>query len=131
MTSLSDDDAPAAEDVPGRDPALERGDRLAGEGDLDGAERAYREADERGDAQAATKLGLILESHRRWDEAQEASARADERGDGRGAGRLGMLLSRQDRWDDAQAAWKRADERGMELGGLDLEAELRRRYGRR
>src|SRR6201997_1508702 len=108
----------------------ERGDEFAGGGDLAGAEAAYREADAAGDAQAATKLGLILESLGQRDQALAAYARADERGDGRGAFRRGMLLSRQDRWDEAQAAWARAEERGMELDGLDLEQELRRRGGR-
>jgi len=131
MAPSADDGAPAAEDASAGDASLQRGDRLAADGDLEGAERAYRGADERGDATAATKLGLLLESQHQWDQAEEAYARADERGDGRGAFRRGMLLSRRDRWDEAQAAWQRAGERGMDLAGLDLEAELRRRRGRR
>src|SRR6201996_1386526 len=126
MTAHRDDGPLAA----GARTPVERGDQLAAAGDLAGAEAAYREADEAGEAQGSTKLGLILESLGRRDEALEAYARADERGDGRGAFRRGMLLSRQDRWDEAQAAWARAEDRGMELAGLDLERELRRRGGR-
>ncbi|HWE13542.1 MAG TPA: hypothetical protein VG365_08530, partial [Solirubrobacteraceae bacterium] len=130
MSGSSDDGGLVAGHDAGADSAYERGDRHAADGDLARAEEAYREADEAGDAQAATKLGLILESRGRRDEAFEAYARADERGDGRGAFRLGMLLSRQDRWDEAQAAWERAEQRGMDLAGLDLETELRRQVGR-
>src|ERR1700749_1405732 len=81
MTAHSDDRGLAAD---AGTPA-ERGDEFAGGGDLAGAEAAYREADAAGDAQAATKLGLILESLGRRDEALAAYARADERGAGRGA----------------------------------------------
>ena len=126
MTAHRDDGTLAA----GAGTPVQRGDQLAAAGDLAGAEAAYRDADEAGDAQGATKLGLILESLGRRDEALDAYERADERGDGRGAFRRGMLLSRQDRWDDAQAAWERAEERGTELSGLDLEQELRRRGAR-
>jgi virulence factor Mce-like protein len=105
---------------------IEDGDRRASEGDFKGAERAYREADESGDAAAAGKLGLLLERRGKIKEARAAYERADERGDGFGAFRLGLLLSTAGDWEAAEAAWKRADERGHEAPGLDLETALRR-----
>jgi virulence factor Mce-like protein len=106
--------------------AYELGDRLAANGDLAGAERAYREADESGHAAAAAKLGLLLESGGRREDAQAAYARADQRGSGFGAFKLGVLLAGADDWEQAKAAWARADQRGKEVPGLDLEAWLRR-----
>jgi virulence factor Mce-like protein len=49
-------------------------------GDLDGAERAYREADELGHAGASFRLGMVLSQRDDWDGAREAWARAQERG---------------------------------------------------
>ena len=126
MAGRSDDRAPRAGRNPPGDAAFTRGDQLAADGDLTGAESAYREADDAGHPTAAAKLGMLLEARGDGPEAQAALERADERGDGLGAFRLGLLLSSLDRWDDARAAWARADERGRDDAGVDLEPLIRR-----
>src|SRR5436305_3199100 len=104
--------------------ALEEGNRLARQGDLTGAEEAYRRADEGGDGTGAAYAGLFAESRGELEEAQDAYRRADERGDGFGAFRLGLLQSRTGDWDAAREAWERADERGQERPPFDHMALL-------
>ncbi|HEY2651865.1 MAG TPA: hypothetical protein VGI50_08090, partial [Solirubrobacteraceae bacterium] len=109
--------APAAGDAART--GFEQGNRLAREGDLGGAEQAYRRADDRGHGTAAAYVGTFAEARGAADEARAAYQRADERGDGYGAFRLGMLHSRAGDWDAAAAAWQRAEERGHEAPPFD------------
>ena len=104
--------------------AFEEGNRLAGRGDLGGAEEAYRQADEAGHGAAAAYAGLFAEARGQLEEAQAAYSRADERGDGFGTFRLGLLLSRAGQWDAAREAWDRAEERGQERPPFDHMALL-------
>jgi tetratricopeptide (TPR) repeat protein len=106
--------------------AFEEGERLAGNGDLEGAEAAYRRADEAGHPTAAAYAAVFDEARGATDEAAEAYRRADERGDGFGAFRLGLLLSRAGDWEGARSAWARADERGQEQPPFDPVAVVRR-----
>ncbi len=99
--------------------AFEQGNRLARRGDLEGAEAAYRRADEDGHPTAAAYAGLFSEAHGDLRGAHDAYTRADERGDGFGALRLGLLLSHAGDWDGASEAWDRADERGHEEPPFD------------
>jgi virulence factor Mce-like protein len=66
----------------GTDPeaVAREGLELEQRGDLEGAEQAYRRADELGHAGASFRLGMVLSLLGDWDGAQEAWARADERG---------------------------------------------------
>jgi ABC-type transporter Mla subunit MlaD len=89
------------------------------EGDMEGAETAYRRGDEAGDGTAAAYAALFAEARGDHEDAERAYRRADERGDGYGAFRLGLLLSRAGDWDAAQEAWQRADERGYEPPPFD------------
>jgi virulence factor Mce-like protein len=107
--------------------AYELGDRLAERGDLEGAEKAYRRADEGGHPTAAAKLGMLSEQRGEITEAEAAYRRADQRGDDLGAFRLGLLLSGRGEWQAANTAWSRAEDRGKHAPGLDLAAVLRRR----
>src|SRR5207302_5201302 len=78
--------------------AFEEGDRLAKRGDLEGAEGAYRRADEAGHPTAAAYAGVFDEAHGETAKAEQSYRRADERGDGFGAFRLGLLLSQAGDW---------------------------------
>ena len=105
----------------GREPssAFEEGNRLARQGDMKGAEAAYRRADEEGHGTAAAYTGLFAEARGDASGAEEAYRRADERGDGYGAFRLGLVRSRAGDWDAAAEAWQRSDERGHEAPPFD------------
>ncbi len=93
-------------------PFLELGASLLEQGDMAGAERAYRAADERGDAVGASNLGVLLENRGDLAGAEAAYRRADARGSADGAFNLaGMLLERGDA-DEAIDAYRRADARG-------------------
>jgi virulence factor Mce-like protein len=92
---------------------FEEGDRLAKQGDLNGAEGAYRRADEGGHPTAAAYAGVFAEARGDLRGAEEAYRRADERGDGFGAFRLGLMRSNAGDWDGASEAWARAEERGQ------------------
>ena len=65
------------------------------EPDLEGAEAAYRRADERGDGAGASNLGLLLKQRGDLEGAEAAWRRADERGDAAGAYNLGVLLKQR------------------------------------
>jgi virulence factor Mce-like protein len=106
--------------------AFEAGERLAEQGDLEGAEEAYRQGDKGGHPTAAAYAGVFDEARGDTRAAEQAYRRADERGDGFGAFRLGLLLSRAGDWDAARAAWERADERGEAQPPFDPVALLRR-----
>ena len=107
------------------DSAFERGNASVEQGDFEGAERPYAEADEHGHAAAAANLGLLLERRGKRSEALAAYQRADERGSGLGAFRLGLMLSAREDWEGANEAWARAKERGRDQPGPDLEALMR------
>ena len=62
-------------------------------GDVNGAVRAYRFADQRGHAAAACNLGAILAEHGDASGAEEAFNRANQRGDSNAVFNLATLLS--------------------------------------
>ncbi len=103
---------------------FELGNRLARDGDWQGAEDAYRRADDAGDGAAAAAVGLLRERRGDLAGAEDAYRRADERGDANGTFRLGLLLSAHGDWDGATEAWRRVDERGTERVPLELEQLL-------
>ena len=86
---------------------------------MEGAEAAYRRADEAGHGTGAAYTGIFAETRGDLKGAEEAYRRADERGDGYGAFRLGLLLSRGGNWKAAREAWERSDERGHEPPPFD------------
>jgi Flp pilus assembly protein TadD len=94
---------------------------------LDDADAAYRRADERGLAAAATNLGALLQERGELAEAEAAYRRADERGDEMGASNLGVLLKQRGELDAAEAAYRRADERGFAIGASNLGSLLKQR----
>ena len=100
---------------------------LEEQGDLAGAERAYRRADAAGHAGAACKLGAMFEARSEFTQAEAAFARADERGDASGAFHRGRLLEKAGATDPAEAAYRRADERGHPAAGGNLGILLERR----
>ena len=80
--------------------------------DVPGAEAAYRRADERGHAAAASNLGVLLEEHGDLSGAEAAYRRADERGDPHGAFNRAVLLEERGDLPGAEAAYRRADAGG-------------------
>ena len=80
--------------------------------DLAASEHALRDADERGDAVAASNLGVLLEQRGDLLDAEAAYRRADSRGSAEGAFNLAGLLLELGDLEGAIAAYHRADERG-------------------
>jgi tetratricopeptide (TPR) repeat protein len=76
------------------------------------ADRAYRRADQAGEATGAFNLGVLL--HQRGDlrGAREAYERAERRGDRDAAFNLVVLLYGAGDLDGAEAAWRRSGSRG-------------------
>ncbi|HEY2161559.1 MAG TPA: MlaD family protein [Solirubrobacteraceae bacterium] len=109
--------------------AFEQGNRLAENGDLSGAEEAYRRADEGGHPTAAAYVGVFDEVRGETRAAADAYRRADERGDGFGASRLGLLQSQSGDWDAASDSWRRAQQRGYAEPPFDPAAMMRRQTG--
>jgi tetratricopeptide (TPR) repeat protein len=99
---------------------LEQGWRCEAAGDLSGAEAAYREADELGDAEGAMLLGQVIK--RRGDAATAADAfrRAEARGHREAGLCLGNLLSDNGDPDGAAAAYKRSIAAGSTDAVLNL-----------
>ncbi len=93
-------------------PSLELAGRLLERGDAAGAERAYQAADERGDAVAASNLGVLLENRGDLAGAEAAYRRADARGSADGAFNLAAMLLERGDADEAIDAYRRADARG-------------------
>lgn len=94
------------------DDLLARGERAERDGDLAGAERLYRQADEVGSAEGAACLGVLLFERGDVDGAREVLTRSDERGSGLGSFRLGFLLTHVREYDAAARAYRRAVARG-------------------
>jgi peptidoglycan hydrolase-like protein with peptidoglycan-binding domain/TPR repeat protein len=107
--------ASAESALPGSGPAL-----LAGRREISAVEVAYRDADARGDAVAASNLGVLLERRGELAEAESAYRRADARGDAHGAFNLGGLLAERGDLTGAMAAYRRADERGEPTAAFNV-----------
>jgi peptidoglycan hydrolase-like protein with peptidoglycan-binding domain/TPR repeat protein len=106
--------------------ALEVGLRLVEGGDMAGAERAYRYADERGDAIGASNLGVLLEHRGDLAGAEAAYRRADAKGNSDGAFNLAAMLVERGDTEGAMAAYRRADRRGDAAAAANLGVLLER-----
>lgn len=80
-------------------------------GDLEGAEDAYRRADDQGSGPGACNLGLLLEQRDELGEAEAAYERADQRGNREGAINLARMRRRRGDLTGERAALERASER--------------------
>jgi len=87
---------------------LRRGGECEAAGDWDGAEEAYREADELQSAEGAILLGIVLKRASDLPAAEAAFLRAEGRGHPEAASSLGILL--QDA-DDLEGAKGRTHDR--------------------
>jgi len=101
--------------------------RLEREHDLNGAQDAYRRADELGHPDAAFNLGGILAERGDFEGAQALYRRADELGHAAGAFNLGVLLEHENDLAAAEAAYHRSDERGNALAAFNLGTLLHNR----
>jgi tetratricopeptide (TPR) repeat protein len=88
------------------------GERLEAAGDIAGAERQYRQADEAGSAEGAACLGVLLFERGDLAGARAALVRSDERGSALGSFRLGFLLEHLREYPVAEQAYQRAVTRG-------------------
>jgi hypothetical protein len=107
--STNPDEPPIVEDA---DTEFSLGVALEHVTDPARAEAAYRRADARGHAAAASNLGVLLEERGELAGAEAAYRCADERGDPNGAYNLGVLLEERGDLAEAEAAYRRAGERG-------------------
>jgi len=114
---ITGDITPAPIDI---NAAFDLGVLLEERQDLAGAEVAYRRADERGHAAAASNLGVLLEGKGDPAEAEAAYRRADERGEANGAFNLGVLLETNEDLAGAETAYRRADGRGHAAAASNL-----------
>ena len=87
------------------------GQLLEQAGDAEGAEDAYRRADEAGSAPGACNLGALLEESGDLDGAEAAYRRADERGSRDGALNLARVLMQRGDVTAAEEAFHRAKDR--------------------
>jgi tetratricopeptide (TPR) repeat protein len=99
---------------------ITRGQQCERTGDLDGAEAAYREADQLNDVEGAILLGLVLKQRGDMAGARDALARAEERGHPEAAASLGNLLSDLGDADGAKAAYQRGIAAGSTIAPLNL-----------
>jgi tetratricopeptide (TPR) repeat protein len=99
---------------------LERGFDLEDQGDIVGAEREYRLADDAGSAGGALSLGLLLKRRGEHAEAIAAYRRSEARGEPRASCNLAVLFEDLGDIDGAKAAYRRADERGFAGGAYGL-----------
>jgi peptidoglycan hydrolase-like protein with peptidoglycan-binding domain/tetratricopeptide (TPR) repeat protein len=97
---------------------------LTQDGNLVGAEDAFRRADERGHPGAAFELALLLMQEGDRDGAKGAFRRADERGHAEAAFNLGVLLAEEGGRAGAKAAFRRAVERDHPDAAFNLGALL-------
>jgi tetratricopeptide (TPR) repeat protein len=100
--------------------AFNTGILLSDDGDLSGAEAAYRRADQRGSQRAAFNLGQLLGRNGDLAGAEAAFRRADERGSPEGAVNHGILLEESGDLMGAEAAYRRAEQRGSRKGSNNL-----------
>jgi tetratricopeptide (TPR) repeat protein len=99
---------------------LRRGRECQAAGDLAGAEGAYREADERHDAEGAILLGLMFKQRGDLPNAADAFGRAEARGHPEAASSLGNLLWDSGNLDGAKAAYERSVAAGSANAELNL-----------
>jgi tetratricopeptide (TPR) repeat protein len=99
---------------------LSRGRECQAAGDVTGAEEAYREADERDDAEGAILLGLIVKQRGDLSSAADAFRRAEGRGHPEAASSLGNLLWDSGDLDGAKAAYERSVQAGSANAELNL-----------
>ncbi len=116
-----------ADDLVARGVARERA------GDLEGAERLYRQADAAGSGEAAACLGVLLFERGDISGAREVLTRSDEHGSALGAFRLGFLLEHVREYEAAAQAYRRAVARGdpHAAGNLASLASFRKTRDRR
>lgn len=104
-----------------------RGKLLENQGNLTGAQAAYRRADELGHGAAPSKLGVLLEAEGATAEAEAAYRRGDRRGDAASAFNLGGLLYARGALAQAEEAFVRADQRGHGTAASNLGVLLHER----
>ncbi len=108
----SPEESPARRQNNGMAAAFDRGGELADRGDFVGAEAAFRQAARRGDADAASNLGVLLEERGDESGAEAAYRQADDQGHAVGAFNLAGLLEERGDLGGAEEAYRRAGERG-------------------
>ena len=103
-------------------------------GDLEGAEEAYRLADERGEPSGAINLGSLLQDRGELDEAEAAYRRAHEGGNPTGTFNLGNLLLHRGNllrekgdFEGAEEAYRHADELGNAHAACNLGRLLKKK----
>lgn len=102
------------------DQDVDRGWRHECQGELVLAEEAYRRADERGDAEGALLLGVLLKRRGDLAGAEAAYLRAEARGSAPAACNLAVLLEAQGDVAAAEAAYRRADAKDFPGGAFGL-----------
>jgi peptidoglycan hydrolase-like protein with peptidoglycan-binding domain/tetratricopeptide (TPR) repeat protein len=107
--------------------SIEAVGRLERLNDQVGAEVAYRQADEKGDAEGSFHLGVLLERRGEVAGAIAAYKRAEERGHTAAAHALGVMLEAEGYPDAAERAYRRADRAGNGGAAFNLGAILERR----
>lgn len=106
---------------------VQRGRECEANGDLQGAEAAYREADSQGGAEGAILLGLVLKKRGDASGAADAFRRSESRGHPEAAGELGSLLDDAGDTEAARAAYERSIAAGGRLARLNLGLMLAQR----
>lgn len=89
-------------------------------GDLGGAERAFRAADELQDPEGSILLGFVLERRGEISQALEAFHRAEARGHREAASSIGNIFWRQGDWQSARTAFERSVAAGSSGAVLNL-----------
>ena len=99
---------------------LRRGGECEAAGDLEGAEAAYREADELHDAEGAILLGLVFQRRGELRSAADAFQRSEARGHPEAGSCLGKLLWGNNDLEGAKAAYERSVAAGSTDAVLNL-----------
>lgn len=99
---------------------LRWGAKCEASGDLDGALKAFVQADELGDAEGAVLLGQVYRQRGETGLAEAAFSRGEARGHAEAAMCLGNLLSDLGNGDGAEAAYRRAIAAGSTMAVLNL-----------